>query len=220
LTSKAMEEAEIGTKATRADIVETLYRRGYVKELRMVATPLAFRVTEILTNYCPKVIDVTFTRELEGKMEQIESGKQTREHVVVETVDYLKPIVEGLKTKEDQIGEELTNIITEMGRASITLSVPCPKCGSILKVVRNPKTRKRFIGCSGKWEKKCTFGLPVPQFGVLTLLEKRCPECGFQMVQVRSKGRRPMVSCPNCYVNKLKAPKPTEEVTIKPTVSK
>ena len=217
---KAMEEAEIGTKATRADIVETLYRRGYVKELRMVATPLAFRVTEILTNYCPKVIDVTFTRELEGKMEQIESGKQTREHVVVETVDYLKPIVEDLKTKEDQIGEELTNIITEMWRASITLSVPCPKCGSILKVVRNPKTRKRFIGCSGKWEKKCTFGLPVPQFGVLTLLEKRCPECRFQMVQVRSKGRRPMVSCPNCYVNKLKAPKPTEEVTIKPTVSK
>ncbi len=61
---RAMEEAEIGTKATRADIIETLYKRGYVKEQRMVATPLAFRVTEILTHYCPKVIDVTFTREL------------------------------------------------------------------------------------------------------------------------------------------------------------
>jgi DNA topoisomerase-1 len=216
---KAMEDAEIGTKATRADIIETLSRRGYVKEQRMVATQLAFRVTEILTKYCPKVIDVRFTRELESMMEQIELGKQTREHVVLETIDYLKPIVEDLKSKENEIGKELTSIISEMWQASITLSVPCPKCGSKLKVIRNPKTKKRFIGCSGKWEKKCTFALPLPQFGALTLLEKRCPECGFQMVQVRSKGRRPMMSCSNCFVNKPRAHKATE-VTVKPPISK
>ena len=216
---KAMEDAEIGTKATRADIIETLYRRGYVREPRMVATQLAFRVTEILTKYCPKVVDVTFTRELESMMEEIELGKQTREHVVLETVNYLKPIVEDLKTKEDEIGKELTSIISKMWQASITLSVPCPKCGSKLRVVRNPRTRKRFIGCSGKWEKKCDFALPLPQFGALSLLEKRCPECGFQMVQVRSKGRRPMISCSNCFVNKSKAQKATE-VTVKPPISK
>jgi DNA topoisomerase-1 len=217
---KAMEEAEIGTKATRADIIETLYRRGYVKDQRMVATPLAFRVTEILTKYCPKVIEVTFTRELEAMMEQIELGKQSREHVVLETVDYLKPIIEDLKIKEDDIGKELTNIINEMWLASITLSVPCPKCGSTLKVVRNPKSKKRFIGCSGKWKTNCTFSLPLPQFGVLTLLDKLCPVCGFQMVQVRSKGRRPMVSCSNCFVNKPKPTKPAEEVTVKPSITK
>ena len=216
---KAMEEAEIGTKATRADIIETLYKRGYVKEQRMVATPLAFRVTEILTKYCPKVIDVTFTRELETKMEQIELGKQAREHVVLETVDYLKPVIEDLKTKEEEVGKELNTIINEMWLASITLSVPCPKCGSTLKVVRNPRTKKRFVGCTGKWKTNCTFGLPLPQFGALTLLEKRCPECGFQMVQVRSKGRRPMVSCSNCFVNKPKTPRPTE-VTVTPRIAK
>lgn len=216
---KAMEDAEIGTKATRADIIETLSRRGYVREQRMVATQLAFRVTEILTQYCPKVIDVTFTRELESKMEQIEVGKQTREHVVQETIDYLKPIVEGLKIKEEEIGKDLTTIMGEMWEVSITLSVPCPKCGSKLRVVRNPKTKKRFIGCSGKWEKKCTFSLPLPQLGALTLLEKRCPECGFQMVQVRAKGRRPMISCSNCFVNKSVA-NHAAEVTVEPTVSK
>lgn len=217
---KEMENAEIGTKATRADIVETLYRRGYVREQRMIANPLAFRITEILTKYCPKVIDVTFTRELETQMEQIESGKQTREHVVQQTVDYLKPIIQDLKTKEEEVGKELTTIIREMFQASITLLVPCPKCGSILRVIRNPNSNKRFIGCSGKWEKKCTFALPLPQLGTLTLLEKRCPECGFQLVQVRTKGRRPMVSCSNCFVNKQKSLNREDKMAVKPPISK
>jgi DNA topoisomerase-1 len=199
---KAMETAEIGTKATRANIIETLTRRNYIKGQRMLATDLAVRVTEILTEYCPKVIDVAFTRELESKMDQIEAGTQTREQIVQETVDYLKPIVEGLKIKEEEIGDELTALIRGMWESSITLSVPCPKCGSKLRIVRNPKTKKRFIGCSGKWEKKCAFSLPLPQFGALTLLEKRCPKCRFQMAQVREKGRRPLISCPSCFANK------------------
>ncbi len=205
---KTMEDAEIGTKATRADIIETLLRRGYVKDQRMAPTQLAFRVTEILTKFCPRVIDVTFTRELESMMAQIEQGKQTREHVVLETINYLKPIIEDLKTNEEEIGKELTHIIRETWQASTTLTVPCPRCGSKLRVVKNSKTKKRFIGCSGKWEKKCGFSLPLPQLGTLNLLGKGCPECGFQMVQVRSKGRRPMISCSNCFVNKSNSQEP------------
>ena len=203
---KEMEEAEIGTKATRAEVIETLYRREYVKDQRMSATPLAFRITEILTKYCPKVLDVAFTRELERDMEEIESGKQTREHVVHETIEYLKPVIEDLKKKEDEVGRELSSIISDMRDSSASLFVPCPRCGSVLKVVKNPKTKKRFIGCAGKWKTNCTFALPLPQYGRLTLLEKRCPECSFQLVQVRSKGRRPLVSCPKCYVKKAEKP--------------
>jgi DNA topoisomerase I len=212
---KTMEDAEIGTKATRADIIETLVRRGYMKDQRMEATQLAFRVTEILTAFCPRVIDVAFTRELEAMMTQIEQGNQTHEHVIQEAINDLKPIVEDLKTNENAIGKELTTIIRESWQASITLSVPCPRCGSKLRVVKNPNTKKRFIGCSGKWEKKCVFSLPLPQLGSLTLLAKRCPECGFQMVQVRSKGRRPMISCSNCFVNKS-MPREPSKATLHP----
>jgi DNA topoisomerase-1 len=211
---KEMQEAEIGTKATRAEIIETLYKRGYVKDQRIIATPLAFCVTEILTKYCPKVTDVTFTRELEEKMELIESGGETREQVVLETVDYLKPIIEGLKEKEEKIGIELTSIVSDTWLASVTLFVPCPKCGSTLKIVKNPRTRKRFIGCSGRWKSNCTFSLPVPQRGTLKLLDKRCPECAFQLIQVQSKGAHALTSCSNCYVNKPKpqqAPQPRVE---------
>jgi DNA topoisomerase-1 len=213
---KAMEDAEIGTKATRADIIETLSRRGYVTGQRIVATPLAFRVTEILTKYCPKIMDIKFTRELESAMAQIELGRQTREEVVRGAIQYLKPIFQDLKNKEDEIGGELRSTIGETWDASRTLSVPCPKCGSKLRVVRNPRTKKRFIGCSGRWEKKCTFSLPLPQLGTLTLLEKRCPNCGFQMVQVRTQGRHPIVSCSNCFKSK---PRLTREVPVKPAMN-
>ena len=202
---KEMEKAEIGTKATRAEIIETLYRRGYMKDQRIVATPLAFQITNILTKYCPKVIDVTFTRELEERMEHIESGNETRERVVLETVDYLKPLIEDLKMREEEIGEELTSIVVNTWLATVTLSVPCPKCGSTLKIVKNPRTKKRFIGCSGRWKSNCTFSLPVPQNGTLKLLDRRCPDCAFQLIQVRLKGRRSFTSCSNCYVKKPKA---------------
>ena len=205
---KEMEASGIGTKATRAEIIETLYRRGYLRDQRMIATPLAFQVTDILTKYCRRVTEVTFTRELEEKMEQIEQGSARCEQVVLDTVDYLKPILEELKEREEDVGNELTSIIREMWLGSITLFVPCPKCGSTLKIIRNPRTKKRFIGCSGKWKTSCTFSLPLPQLGALTLLEKRCPECGFQLIQVKSRGKRPLVSCSRCYVNKAGIPKP------------
>ncbi len=214
---KEMEESGIGTKATRAEIIETLYRRGYLKDQRMIATPLAFQVTEILTKYCRRLVEVTFTRELEAKMEQIEEGKESCERVVLDTVEYLKPILEELKGKEDDVGNELTSIIREMWLGSITLFVPCPKCGSTLKIVKNPRTKKRFIGCSGKWKTNCTFSLPLPQLGTLTLLEKRCPKCGFQLIHVKLRGKRPLVSCSRCYVNKAGMQKPIPSAPVRQT---
>jgi DNA topoisomerase-1 len=202
---RKMEESEIGTKATRADIIETLYRRGYVTGQRMSTTPLASHIIEIMTRYCPKVVDVAFTRELEAKMEQIELESETREHVVQETVNYLKPIIEDLKNREGEIGEELATIIAEIREESTTLVIPCPQCGSKLKIVRNPRTKKRFIGCSGKWKANCNFSLPLPQVGTLSLLQRLCPNCGFQLVRVRSRGRRPLVTCCRCYATKGKS---------------
>jgi len=196
---RSMEEENIGTKATRAEILDTLHRRGYIKGERIVATSLAFKITELLLKYCPRVIDVAFTRELEGMMERIESGQETREHVIFEAVEHLKPIIEELKANENEIGKELTKTIKEMKMAEITLRTPCPQCGSKLRVIRSRRSGKRFIGCSGMWRNSCRFGLPLPQFGVLTLLEKDCRECSFQLIQVKTKGKRPLISCPKCF---------------------
>lgn len=202
---KTMEEAQIGTKATRADIIQTLYDRRYIGDVHrsIVATPLAFRVSEILMTYCPKILDVEFTRELEAKIEQIELGKESREHAVQSTIEYLKPIFEDLKMKEQEIGSELTSIVGIMWMDRVTLTVPCPKCGQTLIRITG-KNGKRFIG--HKVRADCSFSLPLPptRMAQLDFLERRCPECRFQMMRVKWKNgqrSRSVISCPNCYAN-------------------
>ena len=117
-----------------------------------------------------------------------------------EAINHLKPVIEELKAHEREVGEQLSYMIKQARTAELTLSAACPKCGNKLHVVKSQKSGKRFIGCLGKWENGCSFTLPLPQLGRLTLLDSRCNKCGFQLVKVVSKGRRPLVTCPMCYV--------------------
>ena len=199
---REMEANEIGTKATRAEIVETLIRRSYIRGDRIEATPLGVQIVEVLGRFCPRVLDVKFTRELEEMMSNIELGKEEKQRVVNEAIGHLKPIMEDLKAHEEELGKQLTYTIKQARNAELTLSVPCPRCGLALQVVKSRKSGKRFIGCLGKWDGGCSFTLPLPQLGTLTLLDQRCSKCGFQLVKVSSKGRRTLVTCSMCYVKK------------------
>ena len=199
---RQMEAYEIGTKATRAETIETLARRGYIKGQRIEATHLGIQIFEVLEKYCPRVLDVGFTRELEEMMANIELGKEKKGRVVNEAVNHLKPIMDELKTHEKAIGEQLSSKIRQARVAGLTLSVPCPKCGRKLQVVKSRKTGKRFVGCLGKWESACDFTLPLPQYGKLSLLDERCSKCGFQLLELVSKGSRHLVTCQMCYVRK------------------
>jgi len=201
---RKMEESEIGTKATRAEIIDILYKRGYVLGETIRPTPLANKVIEVLKKHCPKIVDVSFTRELEVLMSRIELGEERREAVVIEAVEQLKPIIEQLKTNEDEVGRDLSEAIREMRLQNISLKVPCPSCGLQLRIIRSKKTKKRFIGCSGAWVSGCRFSLPLPQFGTIKLLDRYCGRCGFQLVKTVGSRGRSLISCPKCYVEGFK----------------
>src|SRR5438552_992052 len=205
---KKMEDANIGTKATRAGIIDLLYARGYVREQRIRASELADKVADTLSTYCPLIMDPSFTANLENLMEDIQNGTASRRVVLVEALQHLRPIMLSLAENEREIGSQLSYVIVAQKVADVTFDTPCPKCGLKLAVVRNRGTGKRFIGCNGKWQTGCNFTLPLPQFGNLTLLKRPCNACGFQMVQARSRGRRPLVSCPSCYATKAREMKP------------
>jgi DNA topoisomerase-1 len=205
---RKMENANIGTKATRAGMIDLLYARGYVREERMRASELADKVTDTLSTYCPLIIDPSFTANLENLMEDIQKGTASRRGVLVEALEHLRPIMLSLAENEQEIGSQLSDVIVAQKVADVTFDTPCPKCGLKLAVVRNRGTGKRFIGCNGKWQSGCNFTLPLPQFGNLTLLTRHCNVCEFQMVQARSRGRRPLVSCPRCYATKARETKP------------
>ena len=68
-----MDKEKIGTKATRAMIIDTLIKRGYITN-RFVPTTLGFTIYEVMNEYMPDILSVSLTREIEEKLEMIEEG--------------------------------------------------------------------------------------------------------------------------------------------------
>ncbi len=200
---RKMEDENIGTKATRAEIIQILYRRGYIKNTRIQATPLAIKIISLLDKHCPLIIDSSFTAKLEKLMESIQTLQTTRTNVLVETLEHLRPIMLDLTAKEDEIGAQLAEVVASQRIANLTFDYPCPECSSKLMIIRSRTSGKRFIGCTG-YEKGCRFTLPLPQYGNLSITQGKCKVCGFPLVQARTRGRRPLISCARCYSNKKK----------------
>ena len=209
---RKMEDENIGTKATRAEIIEILYRRDYIKNVRIEATPLALKIINLLNKYCPMIIDPQFTAKLETSMDNIQTLQITRSQIIAETLDHLRPIMLDLIAREDEIGQQLAEVVTSQRIASLTFDYPCPQCSSKLKIIRSRTSGKRFIGCTG-YEKGCRFTLPLPQFGNLSITHMNCKVCGFQLVQTKTRGRRSMTSCARCYSNKMKATAPAASLS-------
>ncbi len=197
---KKMEELGIGTKATRADIIETLYNRRYTTDERIVVTELGFDIIDILSKYAPNVISVKLTQELEKKMEQIQSKNENRENILIEAIQQLKPQLEQFKEKERQIGEALSNAIKKAQMQERILG-KCPNCGTgTLMILYSRKTGKRFIGCTNYFKNICKTSFPLPQRGTTKPLVRNCSSCGWPLVQVQIRGRKPWRLCfnPDC----------------------
>ncbi|MBX5320790.1 MAG: DNA topoisomerase I [Candidatus Bathyarchaeota archaeon] len=197
---KKMEEVGIGTKATRADIIQTLYDRKYVRDERIVVTDLGFEVLEVLKNHCPTIVSIELTKRLEERMDKIQTNMEKRENVLLDAVEILKPVVEELKDKEKTIGEQLSNAI-KRARLEERIVGQCPICGTgTLMILYSRKTGKRFIGCTNYFKKMCNTAFPLPQRGTVRPLGRNCRGCGWPTVQIRIKGRRPWNLCfnPEC----------------------
>jgi ssDNA-binding Zn-finger/Zn-ribbon topoisomerase 1 len=108
-----------------------------------------------------------------------------------------------LLSEENELGSQLAGVAAAQRISDLTFSYSCPSCGSKLRIIRSRASGKRFIGCEG-YQNGCRFTLPLPQFGRLTITPRNCKACGFQMIMVRSKARRPLISCPRCYATKSK----------------
>ncbi len=201
---KKMEETGIGTKATRANIIQTLHDRKYVREERMVITDLGFEVLEVLEKHCPAVVSTELTSKLEERMDKIQAQEEKREDVLLDAVEILKPVVEKLKEKEEAIGEQLSGAIKK-ARLAERIIGECPTCGTgKLMILYSRRTGKRFIGCTNYFKGKCETSFPLPQKGSVRPVGRSCRGCGWPTVRVRIKGRRPWTLCfnPDCPLKK------------------
>jgi len=143
---KELEKRRLGTKSTRAEIVEKLIKRGYVVEEKgyLRVTNLGMAVIETLKKYCPEIVEEGMTRDMEDKLEKVQRGEVRKEDVLKEAEKRLRKILQEVKSKEVEIGRELISKIEK--DKDIKTSGRCPKCGGYL-VVRRSKYGM-FLGCS------------------------------------------------------------------------
>jgi len=197
---RKMEEEGIGTKATRAEIIDILYNRGYVSEERATVSELGFGVISVLNRYCPEVISVDFTRELEESMEDVQNGNEKMENVLNKAVNRLRPVLEELKRHQETVGQELSEAVRK-ARMQQRIVGDCPVCGTgKLVILYSRRTGKRFIGCTGFFKGLCKTSFPLPQKGTVKPARRSCRACGLPMIQFKMKGKRPWTFCinPDC----------------------
>jgi DNA topoisomerase-1 len=207
---KKMEKLGIGTKATRSEIIQTLYNRGYVKDDRIIVTELGLGVIDVLSKYAPIVTSAKLTQELEDKMEQIRKNNVKRETVLTEVIEQLKPQLGKFKENEEPIGKVLSQAINRR-RTQERMVGKCPNCGTgNLMIIYSRKTRKRFIGCSNYFKGICRTSFPLPQRGSVKPAGNNCKACGWPQVLVWIRGRRPWRLCfnPDCPLKNSRRKKP------------
>ena len=204
-----LEKRNLGTKATRAAILETLYDRGYIQGQSIKATPLGISLIETMEKHSPIIIDESLTRTFEREMDQILQSKKNyiekEKKVIEEAKNTIIKISEQLKKEEREIGEELVDAnakLWEQQREENKLNI-CSVCkkGS-LQIIYSKKTGKNFIGCSNYPECKNTYSLPPNS--LIKKADKICEHCGFPMLLSLRKGKRPWIFCfnPQCETNK------------------
>jgi DNA topoisomerase-1 len=196
-----MEKEEIGTKATRAATIQTLYDRKYLSGTSsLFVSDLGFEVIEVLSKYCPTIVSSEMTRVLEEKMEAIQQGKESKPNVLQNAIETLKSVMSELKGKEAAIGEQLSQPIQKAKLKERTVGA-CPKCSDgELVILRSKKTGKRFVGCTNYFLGKCSTAFPLPQTGTIKPLGTACKNCGSPIVVVYLRRGQPWKLClnPNC----------------------
>ncbi|MGE5408080.1 MAG: DNA topoisomerase I [Syntrophothermus sp.] len=183
-----MEERGLGTKATRADIIQKLYDRGYVYGNPPVPSETGIALYEAFKNYVPAMATPEMTARLEEEMDRIAAGDMTKSSVVGDS----RELLHKTWSEIDDSREDLAKIVWR-GMDEDRVLGPCKVCeeagrtkedGSpnMLRIIRAKKSGKRFVGCTG-WSAEggpgsCDQTFPLPQRGDLFRLEERCSVCG------------------------------------------
>lgn len=196
-----MEKENIGTKATRASTIQTLYDRKYVHgEDKLGVSELGFEVSEVLTKYCPTVVSPKLTRKLEEEMDEVQQGKQSKEEVLQNAVSILEPVIAQIRANESAIGQILSQALQRIRLEERTVGA-CPQCSDgKLVILHSKKTGKRFVGCTNYFKGKCDVTFPLPQRGSIKPLSSPCRSCGCPVISVCMKYKRSWKLClnPSC----------------------
>ncbi|MBQ7642624.1 MAG: type I DNA topoisomerase [Clostridia bacterium] len=170
---KIMEDKGIGRPSTYATIISVLAKRKYTtKEGKyIVPTEVAFEITDMLVKYFSDIMDVSFTANMEDKLDDIENGGKDWRSIIA---DFYPPFKEKLDFASSD-GDEKTDIV-------------CDKCGA--PMVRKNGRYGKFLACSRYPE--CSNIMNENE----EVTDIKCDKCGAYMVVKTGKYGK-FLSCPN-----------------------
>ena len=169
-----MKENGIGRPSTRANIIQTLYKRQYIKKERknIVATTTGIQLIDTIQNELLKSVELTGAWE--KKIRDIELGKFDVRQLMAEMRTMVSDIVREVKYSRDISKIEIEEK-KKTTRKKDTSEIHCPKCtkGIIIK-------GKTALGCN-EYKNGCEFKVPFDFYGK-TLTET-------QLKTIISKGK-------------------------------
>jgi DNA topoisomerase-1 len=165
---RALEENGIGRPSTYAPTLSTIQDRGYVSRegRQLKPTDLGYVVNDLLVNFVPGVVDISFTAAMEGELDEIARGQKAWQPVVEH---FYLPLEEALAQA------------AQAPRVEEPTDERCQVCGRPM-VVRWGRFG-RFLACSGFPE--CRSARPLPGEEEPEVTDEHCDLCGAPMV-VRS----------------------------------
>jgi DNA topoisomerase-1 len=218
---KELEAKGIGRPSTYAPIISTIIQRRYVRKEKgkLAPTELGEMVNSVLIKSFSGLFDVKFTKEMEEQLDRVEARDIEKRELLSDFYGKFSKSIGGFNTKKArQSLEEVTDEICEKcGRPMVVkigkygrflacsgypecrntrpyskisdvekIGEQCPLCGRdlVIKVSRYG----RFIACSGY--PNCKFTKPLGT-GV------KCPECGNEIVERRTKRGKTFYGCKN-----------------------
>ncbi|HFZ7481618.1 TPA: type I DNA topoisomerase [Streptococcus agalactiae] len=217
---KTLEENGVGRPSTYAPTLETIQKRYYVKlaAKRFEPTELGEIVNSLIVEFFPDIVDVTFTAEMEGKLDEVEIGKEQWQKIIDE---FYKPFekelakaeteMEKIQIKDEPAGFDCelcgSPMVIKLGRygkfyacsnfpechntKAITkeIGVICPICQKGQVIERKTKRNLIFYGCDRYPE--CEFTSWDKPIG------RTCPKSNDFLVEKKVRGGGKQVVCSN-----------------------
>ena len=173
-----MEKHNLGTPATRAQIIEKVININYVerKGRTLIPTQKGQQIVDIVEK---DLRSPELTARWEKELEDISKGKKRSEDFMKDIIENTKKLVKRTLTAEkDYKHEGLINL-------------PCPDCGKDLLQLK--KKNKVIQRCS---DRNCRYSTVVTEY-----TDKRCSTCKKKMEKKETKGGM-MYVCRNCNIHK------------------
>lgn len=176
---KELESLGIGRPSTYAKILETIKDRSYVqvKEKKFYPTEIGFETTDKLQEFFSNIINVKYTANMENELDLIAEDKEDYLKVLKTFYNDFEPLV---KTAFEQMEKKAPE---ETGES-------CPLCGNPL-VLRKSRYGT-FTACSNY--PTCKY---IKQEEKETKTVCKCPNCGHDIIEKKSKRGKVFYGCNN-----------------------